>query len=152
MLPTTEAGAFITGIKSCKNHRFVCADGDRSSYLLANREWYQQWEHFTLVPVDRATGTYAIRAHFNGKFVSVGQDELLTPSRDEVDLWETFRLHYLDEQVVAFRSLKNGKWVCVEDVTIGRGGNPAASLTLANALTATRDEIGEWEKFYFATG
>ena len=151
--PFPVEGPFTTGIKSWKNNRWVCADGDRYSVLHANRDQYAKWETFTFVPVDVGNSIYAIKAHYNDKYVSVREKDILWPTATTIDLWEKFRLHYIDSQTLALQSLKNNRWVCVDDkITVTFGSNPQLTVTFVNVLAANRDAIGLWEEFYFAPG
>ncbi|KAL3099193.1 hypothetical protein niasHS_000801 [Heterodera schachtii] len=54
------------------NGKYVCADLDRQTKLIANKDWNQIWERFT--KVDNGDGTISLKAVANSKFVCAEQN------------------------------------------------------------------------------
>ncbi|MEW4486928.1 hypothetical protein AB1L42_02545 [Thalassoglobus sp. JC818] len=145
-------GPFTTGIKSWKNGRYV-AVSEKYSVLLAKSLQYSVREKFTFIPVDQSLGIYAIKAECNGKYVSLGQKDVLSSTSTNVGDGEKFKLHFSDLQTLALQSLKNNQWVCVDDeIRVTYGSNPQLTVTFREVLAANRPGIGLWEEFNFAPG
>jgi glucosylceramidase len=76
--------------KSLANGKYVCADNNGNSSLIANRDAAKGWESFWIV--DMGSGKIALKAVANNKFVcaeNAGNSPLIS-NRDAAQAWETF--------------------------------------------------------------
>jgi hypothetical protein len=124
----------MIALRSIANGKFVSADNDGNSPLIANRDWDRAWETFEVVHM--GNHRIALRSVANGKFVTADNDgsSPLIANRDEAKEWETFEIVYLGNHRIALRSMANGKFVSADN-----GG----SLQ----LIANRDWAKGWETF-----
>jgi hypothetical protein len=124
----------MISLRSMANGKFVTADNDGNSPLIANRDWARDWETFEVLHV--GNHRIALRSVTNGKFVTADNDgnSPLIANRDVPRDWETFEVVYLGNHRIALRSMANGKFV-----TADNGGN--------SPLIANRDVPRDWETF-----
>ena len=80
-------------LKSVSNGKFVSADNNGNSPLIANRQIPSLWEYFE--HSNLKDGTQGIKAVVNGKFVcaeNVGKDALIANRQDVDGSWEAFQI------------------------------------------------------------
>jgi hypothetical protein len=72
------------------NNKFVSADLNQTTKLIAKAAFIQDWEKFR--KIDRGNGKVALQAVANNKYVSadVNQGSVLFANRDTVSGWEEF--------------------------------------------------------------
>ncbi len=125
--PTT-----VIALRSRHNSKIVSADAAGEQPLIANRDAVGPWEEFDRVP--QADGTYVLRAHANGKYVTASATQPLVASATTAGIEQRFRFLANADGSVSLQSVANGRYVAAED-----GG--------AQPLIANRDGIGPWELF-----
>ncbi|MCO8277805.1 GDSL-type esterase/lipase family protein [Actinoplanes sp. TRM 88003] len=125
------APAKVIGLRSLENMQIVGTTPD-GAQLIADRSQLGVWEQFDKIP--QADGSFALRSHANGKFVTATTDVPLTPSATKVGLEEKFIFVANGNGSTSLRSVANGRYVAAEDA----GAKP---------LIANRDSIGPWEQF-----
>lgn len=97
--------------------KFLCADNGCSQGrpILANREAPSDWERFAMVAND--DGTFSLRAHANGKYLSaeIDTDGRLNARADQVDAWEKFWVtRRADDGRYVIQSCANMKFVSID--------------------------------------
>lgn len=124
----------MIALRSMANGKFVCAENDGDSPLIANRDWAREWETFEVIHL--GNHRIALRSVANGKFVCAENDGYspLIANRDWAREWETFEIVYMGNHRIALRSMANGKFICAEN-----GGY--------SPLIANRDVPRAWETF-----
>lgn len=131
---------FNVGIVSYAWQKFTSADQSLSDQLIANRDWFREWETFTIENL--GDNKIALKA-YNGKYVCAEQSRgwLMYANRDQIGPWETFELHTVREPNLndygefGLKNVGSGCWV-------------SADGTRGNRLIADRDAYLEWEKFH----
>lgn len=116
------------------NTRYVSADNNGASPLIANKTTAGTYEHY--VVVDAGEGTIGLRCVGNTQYVcaeSEGNASLIA-NRPSVGAWERFFEVDAGSGNTALRSMANNRFVCAEN-----GG--------AAALIANRNGPGPWESF-----
>ncbi|MDP5275222.1 glycoside hydrolase family 30 beta sandwich domain-containing protein [Chengkuizengella axinellae] len=126
----------IIAIKAMANDKFVSAEDEGISPLIANRDAAQGWEQFEVV--DGGDGFIALKSLANGKYVTAenGGDSDLIANRDTIQGWEQFRWIDNGDGTFSLQANANGLYVTAED-----GGN--------SPLIANRNSIDGWEKFQY---
>jgi lysophospholipase L1-like esterase len=125
--PTT-----VIGLRSRQNSKIVTAEAGGQQPLIANRDAVGPWEAFDRIP--QADGTYALRAHANGKFVTASTTQPLIADATTVGTEQRFRFVANADGSVSMQSVAGSRYVSAED-----GG--------AQPLIANRESIGPWELF-----
>jgi hypothetical protein len=57
--------------------------------VIADRKHFLQWERFTVVKSD---GKYALKSHYNNKYLQAGEDGLVRADQDEIGTNEKFEI------------------------------------------------------------
>jgi hypothetical protein len=132
------------GIVSYQWQKFVCADEGLGHQLIADRDWYREWERFT---VENLGGSKIALKAYNGRYVCAEQDRgwLMYANRDAIGPWETFEVYTVrppafgDYGEFGLKNMGSGCWVCADGA---RG----------NRLVADREAYREWEQFHWWSG
>ncbi|SHI38539.1 fascin domain-containing protein [Propionispora hippei] len=124
----------MIALKSMANGKFVTAENDGRSALIANRDWAREWETFEIVHL--GNHQIALRSVTNGKFVSAANDgnSPLIANRSKIGEWETFKIVYLGNRQIALKSMANGQFV-------------SADHDGTSSLIANRERVRKWETF-----
>jgi hypothetical protein len=102
-------------LKLADNGRFVCAENQGASQLVANRDAAGLWETFDLIYL--GNGQVALLSRANNQFVctdlnnSLGQFGPLYANRSAIGQWETFDLINNSDGSISLRSHANGQYV-----------------------------------------
>ncbi|MGW2775307.1 discoidin domain-containing protein [Streptomyces olivaceoviridis] len=131
--PTTGT---VVSLKASVNNAYVTAEDAGASPLIANRTAIGPWEQFDVV--DAGSGSIALRAHANGRYVTAGPTPLIADSTTSGRA-QAFQLIRNPDGTVSLLALANGQYVTAE----AAGASP---------LVANRTAIGPWEKFTLVTG
>lgn len=113
----------------------VCAENGGWSPLVANRQNSQgAWEEFTLF--QNNDGSYSLKSHANGLYVSAQPDGRLLAAGVKVDGWELFDVKKVPgkSDVFTLWSRNTRKYVSVDEME-------------GNMLIANRDNADTWEEF-----
>jgi type 1 glutamine amidotransferase len=131
---TTTPPPGVVSMRARANSRYVSADNNGASPLIANKTAIGTSEQFTLV--DLGSGRIALRSRANNMFVcaeNAGAASLIA-NRGAAGSWETFQLIRNTDGTVSLLATVNSKYVTAENA----GAQP---------LIANRAAIGLWEKF-----
>ena len=121
-------------LRAAANQRYVAADLNQGTALLANRTAVGGWESFLVV--DAGTPYVALRASANGRYVAadLNQAGALVANRTAIGDWERFEWLTVAGGI-ALRARANGRYVAAD---LNRTGTP---------LVADRASAGGWETF-----
>lgn len=123
-------------IQSIANNKFVVAEDEGASPLVANRDSYSgAWE--TIILENNDDGTVSLKAEANNKYICAVLDEQkqLLARSDSPSTWEKFQIVKIQDDEYGIRCVENGKYV-------------QANLDDGGKLVATSDSVaGAWEAF-----
>ncbi len=125
----------LIALKAHANNKYVCAESDGNSPLIANRTAVGAWEKFYVV--NNSDGTKSLVSYWNGKYVCAesGGNNPLIANRGAIGSWEKFHFSNNSDGTTSLKANANNKYVCAES----KG---------SESLIANRGAIGSWEKFY----
>lgn len=122
----------IIALRSCANGKYVMADQNGASFLIAIADNIGEWEKFEINKLE--DNSYSLKG-VNGKYVraeNAGQTPLISNSPWVGD-WEKFKIIKQDDETYALQGV-NGKYVRAEN----SGQEP---------LIANSPHVETWEKF-----
>jgi hypothetical protein len=119
------------------NNKYLCADNNKSNFVLANRDSAWEWETFVIIFFEG--NKCAIRA-YNELFLCAELDKQgqLTHSRKNIGNWEKFNFIMLNHNQIAFKA-DNGKYLSVDKENLniiaqGKSLGARERFTLINKL------------------
>jgi endoglucanase len=116
------------------NTKYVCAEDEGNSPLIANRSYVGHWESFNLIY--NIDGTISILSKANDKYVSLRNDSTLIANKSTISGDnEKFYMISNENGTVSFKSKANGMHLCVQN-------NDQNGL-----ITVNIPWINTWEQF-----
>ena len=113
------------------NNKFICAGGDDTQTLVADRDSASGWETFSLMHLK---DNKIILSSYKNLFLSVelADKTELTANRKSIGSWEIFTLQHIDNDFIALKAI-NGKYLSLDEKT--------------QQLFANANTVGKNEKF-----
>ncbi|MCI9617831.1 MAG: cellulase family glycosylhydrolase, partial [Eubacterium sp.] len=128
-------------IKAGINNKYVCADNNGESSLIANRDSSGGWEQFRVIY--NADGTISFQSRANNKYLCTVFDDTdkenpIVARSNKIGTWEKFYLEKQNNGAYALRTYVNNYYVQAD-----------INDTNAGILHAIGGSVGTWEIFTF---